>query len=113
MAATKQTEKPVQIHVNQITVPFFVRNDRTDDRTLYFAELYEAGKALPPLLVTEDYRLIDGRHRLEALKLLNVELVEALIFRGQHSEAELIAEAFNANVSDAPQPPTPKDCIYV
>ena len=48
-----------------------------------FVELIEAGKRLPPILVRRDasdiFWLVDGRHRLAALKRLGRSHVEVLI----------------------------------
>ena len=42
-----------------------------------YREALESGVKLPPLVLMPDNRLIDGRHRLEAHRLLGAETVEA------------------------------------
>jgi hypothetical protein len=97
----------VTAQISAISKRLFVRVSLDDDRVLFFVELIEAGEELPPLQVTRDMVLIDGRHRLEAYEFcdkadVRVELVDV------KDEAELIAMAYVANCGGA-LPPTTQD----
>jgi ParB-like chromosome segregation protein Spo0J len=55
----------------------------TEDHVEEFLELLEAGRTLPAITVREisadEYRLVDGRHRLEAQRRLGHSRVRARI----------------------------------
>jgi len=44
-----------------------------------YREAMAAGAIFPPLAITTDGRLLDGRHRLEAYKLIGMDEVEVII----------------------------------
>ena len=54
-----------------------------EDHVQEFVELFEAGRKLPPITVrkitVDEYRLVDGRHRLEAQRRLGRSQVLARI----------------------------------
>lgn len=92
------------LRLEEIQQTFFVRKALDQDNVLALAELYEAGTELPPIKVAaETLELIDGRHRIGALDLLNRTTVMAeLVPVG--SRAEMIAMAFVANYGGALKP---------
>ncbi len=101
------TTKTKLVQLADLKTNLFVRKEIDQDRVLYFAELIENGQTLPPIKITRDNRVVDGRHRIEAhvlndLKGIRVEVVDI------DDEIELIAEAYKANVGGA-LPPTPQD----
>lgn len=57
----------------------------TEDHVEEFLELLEAGRTLPAITVREvspdEYRLVDGRHRLEARRRLGYARILARITR--------------------------------
>lgn len=99
------------VNVDAITEKFFVRNRLNDDHVIHLATLYEAGTEIPPLLCArQDNMLIDGRHRLAALRLANkksanVEWVE------ETNEQALLAMALRANIGGS-LPPSNADITY-
>jgi ParB-like chromosome segregation protein Spo0J len=54
-----------------------------EDHVEEFIELLEADRRLPPVVVrkisTEEYRLVDGRHRLEARRRLGQMCIRVLV----------------------------------
>lgn len=111
MAMAMTTPSYGFIALDKIKTDFFVRVKLNDDRTLQLAEAIEAGMDIPPMLVTkESFKLVDGRHRLEAFRLLN--RAEAPVeWVPEESNVELIAKAFNANIGGA-LPPAKADIYH-
>lgn len=100
-----------KVKLSDITVGFFVRTQLNQDRALHFGELIEAGVALPPIIVDKNNEAVDGRHRIEAYQLMNVEFVE--VERYEYvDEAEKIEHAVSANQGGA-LPPSQKDIKHV
>jgi hypothetical protein len=99
------------ISIALLKVDFFIRVATDPERVLQLAELYESGVKLPPLEVTAkpdgDYSVIDGRHRLEALSLLNRTEVDCEV-RVYKDRAHQFGAALKANMG-GPQPITRSD----
>jgi hypothetical protein len=72
-------KKVIQVPVSEIKIPVYVRKQADDDRVLFFAELYNAKADIPPIQITVDNRLVDGRHRLLAQELNDQTHVECEI----------------------------------
>lgn len=85
----------------------FVREALNDDHSLYLGQLIESGVKLPPIQITADNELVDGRHRVEAYSLNYITEVMAEVVE-VGSETELIAAAYVANVGGS-LPPTTMD----
>ena len=85
----------------------FVRQALNQDHAIHLAELIEGGTKLPPIKITKDGTIVDGRHRVEAHHLLNLTEIEAVIV-DLTDPAEIIAEAYRSNVG-GPLPPTSSD----
>jgi ParB-like chromosome segregation protein Spo0J len=98
--------KPVKIE--DLKVNLFVRKALNEDRVLELSLLIEHKVELDPIKITSDLFVIDGRHRIEAHKLLNRTEIEALIVNGIKDETDLIVSAYMANVGGA-LPPTQED----
>ncbi len=95
------------VSINDLQKNTFVRRELDQDHVLYLGQLLEGGVKLPPILVTDDLQVIDGRHRIEAHELLNLTEIRCEVVEVR-DEADLIARAFKANVG-GPKPPTPED----
>lgn len=100
--------KKVTLLIKDINLTFFVRTGLDDDRVLQLAALYEVGEDMDPIVITrEHHELVDGRHRIAALELLDRQEVECELIEDA-SQEELIGKAFNANSGGA-LPPTTAD----
>lgn len=104
-------KKVVSMKIADIIISHYVRKELDEDRVIFFAELYEAGSDVPPIKVTMDNKLEDGRHRLAALEFLErtdavCEIVDTV------SDVELIKAAYAANLGGS-KPPTRQDTEHV
>ena len=101
-------KKSVVLPIDAINLTFFVRTGIDDDRVLQLAALYEVGEEMDPVVITrEHHELVDGRHRIAALDLLDRKEVECELIEDA-SQEELIGLAFKANTGGA-LPPTTAD----
>ena len=62
----------------------------------HVAALAEVSDSWPPIVVTEDHTLVDGHHRFAAARLLELERISAVVFKG--SRADAYVEAVRSNV---------------
>jgi ParB-like chromosome segregation protein Spo0J len=62
----------------------------------HVAALAEVSDSWPPIVVTEDHMLVDGHHRFAAARLLELERISAVVFKG--SRADAYVEAVRSNV---------------
>ena len=93
--------------LKDLKVNLYVRQVLNQDHVLYLAELLQNGVKLPPIRITQDMVVIDGRHRIEATELNNLTSIEATYIEIT-GEAELISEAYKANVGGS-LPPSSAD----
>lgn len=99
------------ISTDTILEDFFVRVHLNDAHVQHLMVLYAAGTKLPPLLISTDRnRLIDGRHRLAALKALGKKAVE-VEWDEASNDGDLLIHALQANIGGA-LPPTNADVIH-
>lgn len=99
--------KTETVALKDLRTNLFVRQALNPDHALFLAELIENGVELPPIRITRERVVIDGRHRIEAHELNNrVEIRAEIVDVG--TESELIAEAYKANIGGS-LPPTPQD----
>jgi hypothetical protein len=112
-------EETVTLSLSSIINKFDVRVALDQDRVLQFAGMYEAGVYLPPVRVVaiptnpnkpQEYAFVDGRHRAEARKYLNLTDIDAVIV-SEDSPVELFALALEANWGGA-KPPTQADIVH-
>lgn len=96
--------------ISEIVLRFYVRRHLNEDHMLQLAMLYDEGVSLPPLQITTDNELIDGRHRLEALKYLNRTEVECEVVECDDFN-EIVAMAMKANMGGS-LPPTRDDIEF-
>lgn len=85
----------------------FVRQALNPEHALFLAELVENGVTLPPIKITHELVVIDGRHRIEAHELNNRTEITCEVVDVKN-ETDLIAEAYKANIGGS-LPPTPQD----
>lgn len=104
--------KVVEVDIDSLAIPFYVRKKLDQDHVLYLAELEENGVVLDPIQVTpskeEGYDILDGRHRIEAYKLLNRTTIRAKVQPPMRNIVEEISAAFKANLGGA-LPPSRED----
>jgi len=104
--------KKVTVAISDIKVSCYVRRKLNEDRVLFFAELYEKGADVDPIVITSDFELIDGRHRLEALKLTDHTETKCFIDKEITDRESLIIAALKANEGSA-LPPSKEDRDHV
>lgn len=93
------------VPIDKLRVTFFVRRSLDHDRVNQFVELYRASAALPPLEISSAKEIIDGRHRLEALKILGRKEATCVVTETE-SLAATIAHALAVNMGGALSPTT-------
>ncbi len=106
MAAKKSTS----VLISKLKDRFYVREGHKQSHVDFLAALYRSGTALPPIEVTPDFAVIDGRHRVLALKLLKRRHVEVIIIN-ETNNFKLVARAIKANIGGS-LPPTPDDIFF-
>jgi len=99
--------KIVKVLISELKLNLFVRKELNQDHVLYLAELVENGVKLPPIKITSNGMVVDGRHRIACYELCDVKEVETEVVSFS-CEAEMIAEAYKANVGGS-LPPTQQD----
>lgn len=87
------------VKLDQICVTTYVRSSASEERITMFMDLYTAADAgpIPPLEITQENKLIDGRHRLMAMLRLEVAEAECVVTQ-VHDELELVMRAIKANM---------------
>ncbi len=110
--SVKSKKYPIEkVKLTSIQTAFFVRKRLDEDRVIQLALLMENEADIPPIRITEDHILIDGRHRIEAARLAGWSTIDAQIEPSQDDKGVLIAEAFNANCGGS-VPPTKADILF-
>lgn len=99
--------KRKKVQVGDLRTNLFVRQGLNHDHAIHLGELIESGVKLPPIKITPENVVIDGRHRIEAYQLNDIEEIWAEIVEIS-DETEIIGMAFQANVG-GPLPPNSKD----
>lgn len=99
-----------EISLDSIQLTFFVRKALDEDRVVQLALLIENGVVLPPIRITDDNQLIDGRHRVEAARLSGRSTIMATV-EPRRDKGDLIADAFAANCGGS-VPPTRADILF-
>ncbi len=102
--------KTIEVHIKNLTTKFDVRKKLNDSHVLNLAYLYEAGEELPPLVITKQMEIVDGRHRKAAMELAGREVAHCVI-AGETDDGALIVSALKANVGGA-LPPTQDDIVH-
>ncbi len=105
------SQKIEKVALKDLKISLFVRKQLNQEHALYLAELIENGTQLPPIQITSDYVVIDGRHRIEAHGLNNQNEIMAEIVDNIVTDSELISMAYRANIG-GPLPPSQHDTEY-
>ena len=95
--------KSVMVKIADLQTNMYVRKTLSEDHFLYLAELLTNGVALPPIKISKQMGVVDGRHRIEAYLLADRTEIEAIIL-DIDNEADLVAEAYKANVGGSLPP---------
>ena len=101
----KMEEKLLKIKQIKIDESIYPRNKWGWQTSYDYAESMKTGAQFPAILVglaNSQYYLIDGRHRLEALKMNKKDHVQAEILRGL-SKKEMFVEAIKRNIQHGRQ----------
>jgi len=105
----------IDVEIASLQVPFYVRRKLDDGWTLQLAELMENGTTLPPIKVIGANRLgwqvRDGRHRIEAHRLLDRKHIKAVVVAPAKDEVGEISAAYNDNAGGA-LPPSKEDMAH-
>lgn len=101
------TPKEISVKIADLVTNLYVRQELNEEHAILLAELLANGTALPPIKITPDHRVIDGRHRIEAHALCDRTEITAEVVN-LTDEAEIIAAAYQAN-ANGPLPPTAAD----
>ena len=99
--------KTETVALADLQLNLFVRKALNVEHALHLAELLENGVKLPPIKITQDRMVIDGRHRIEAHHVALRKEIEAEV-EDVKDETSLIVEAYKANVG-GPLPPSRDD----
>ncbi len=93
--------------LSELSEDFYVRQHLDEDHAIYLAGLIEDGVELPPITITANYQVIDGRHRITAHDLIGRKEIKAEIVETT-DKVELIATAYRYNTGGA-LPPSKDD----
>lgn len=106
-----QMAKRGTIGIDKLTENFFVRSGLNDDHVIHLASLYEGGTKLPPIKITRENNIIvDGRHRIAALRLLDKKAVD-VEWIDKSDKVDLLVDALRSNIG-GPLPPTNADITF-
>jgi hypothetical protein len=95
------------VAINDLKLDFFVRTNLNEDRVIQMSLMYESDgiKALPPIKITKDKVVIDGRHRIEALRLFGSKEVPVEV-DNEKDQLKLYQKAIDANLGGSLPPST-------
>lgn len=99
--------KIVKVRIDHLKKDIYVRVQRDENRVYMFFSLLIDNVALPPIKITKDFQVIDGRHRIEAHEQAERTEIEAEIIEIKNT-ADFIAEAYRANCGGS-LPPSKED----
>lgn len=95
------------VSIKDLQTNTYVRKELDQEHVLVLAQLIEDGIKLPPIQITPDHRVIDGRHRVEAHEMNSLTEIRCEVVEVE-DEVDIITRAFRANMGGA-KPPTPAD----
>lgn len=99
--------KIVTVPLSELKTNLFVRVKLDDDRVIMFWEMLNDGQELPPIQITKDFEVIDGRHRIEAHDYAKKTEIRAEIVEVKN-QTDLIVQAIAANIGGS-LPPSKED----
>lgn len=107
MKTASSKPEVVMVKIAGLKTNLFVREGLNEGHVLYLADLIDGGTELPPILITRDMEIVDGRQRKEAFELNKRTEIPAT-FVDVRDDIQLIAMAYQANVGGS-LPPTQQD----
>jgi len=99
--------KAIEVPISELKNSFYVRCILNQDHVLYLMGLIDGGVDVGPIKITKDLRVIDGRHRIEAYKHLDIPMVSAIV-EEDGDILTFVGKALGANIGGA-LPPTRRD----
>lgn len=72
-------EQIIKVNISELKDSFYVRTETNQKHVEYLASLIGGDVDLGPIRITDDYKIIDGRHRVEATKFLNLPTIRAIV----------------------------------
>lgn len=102
--------KTVELSVNKITIPFYVRRTLKPKRVDYFTQLLSTGGEVEPIKVNPKGELIEGRHRLKAHQALHRRKITCQVVPVT-DRSQMIVMAMAAN-SGGPMQMDEEDYVY-
>lgn len=86
----------MKIKLNELDLGYQTRQGMNDEVVKEYAEAMQNGTVFPPITVVGNM-LVDGYHRVEAMKSLGIEETEAIVTEGDRALALSAALKVNAN----------------
>lgn len=99
--------KVIEVEIRKLKDSFDIRSTLNQDHILFLWSLIDAGQELPPIKITKDYSIIDGRHRRVAYEHAGIPIIKAEVIDSD-STIEIIKQCLEANMGGA-LPPTKTD----
>ena len=101
--------KIIEVEITKLKDAYDIRSTMNEDHVIFLWTLIDAGVSLPPIKITEDYSIVDGRHRRAAYQNADFTTIKAEIIKTDGA-IDIVREALGANMGGA-LPPTKLD-IY-
>jgi ParB-like chromosome segregation protein Spo0J len=95
--------KLVSRNLNDLRAEFYVRAEIDSEHMLKLALLYEAGETFPPIAITDNNVIIDGRHRQQAALLAGKTTHDCIIVKSDNT-ISMISMALRANEGGSKNP---------
>lgn len=112
LAFEAKLSKRTMVPFDKLKIDFDVRVDMKPDVVERYWMMCEADglEDMPALIITHDYRVVDGRHRYEAIRLMTkIPATVPCCYIENTKEADLLMFAMTANFSNSPLPPENRD----
>lgn len=100
-------EKIIDIEISKLKDALDIRSTLNQEHVLYLWGLIDAGTELPPIKITKDNVIIDGRHRREAYIDAGIQIIKAEIIETDGT-LSIVKRALQENIG-GPLPPTKLD----
>lgn len=102
--------KIIVVKLSDLKKDFYIREKLVEEHWFLMAELMDAGVKFPPIEITEDRNVEEGRHRIRAAEYLGRETIEAVIVPDK-GELESVSHSLEVNYGGS-LPPTTEDLIH-
>lgn len=110
--ATVHIGSPKSMKISELIEDFdlYPRGDVNSQNISYIAEAMIAGETMPPIVVDQKKRIIDGIHRKRAHNKVNDEDSSiAVIQKTYKTDADAFLDAARLNSAQGPHPSWPRD----